>query len=585
MATLLPEGKQSFTNSAGAPLIGGKLFTYDAGTSTPRPTYLDAGTTAPNTNPIILDARGEATVFWDGVYKVILQDAAGAVIWTVDDVASTDTGLGTLRTDLGNTTDPDKGVALVGGAGRAVPNIASLRTLTKTGAQEAFVLGYYGKGDGGGGSYFLDSADGTSADNGGTVIVAADGGRWKLHLTGDVSVRQFGAKGDGVADDTTAIQAAIDSLPVRGGGVNIPSGKYKITRTLQVGDGSNLAASSRNSLRLNGSGPAPYFGAGGGTELTWAGAAGGTVLSYNGSGDGFGLDGVEIDCAGIAAVGLVIYSTRLSSYSNFAVRDFLSTGISLRIRTGPPGSVAFASGNHFQNWIATSIYENTRGIDIQGDYANNNDWHRNTFITGQTQVKRAAVGESYGAFLGFTDSNTWIECDLNVYGAGTGFGLFFNGAANPAYPENNFFYGCSIISMAFYEGPGFIGDNFFYGHTTKDGESIPTHPKLRGITDTGKLFGAFEFLRTVRTLGDYASYELSTTAGDARWSIQNNAVDGSSAGLNILYSVDGVSWVSMVVCTPGGEVRVNIPGVGLTAIGVGSANSAGPGFRQLRTPN
>lgn len=86
MATLLPEGKQSFTNSAGAPLIGGKLYTYDAGTSTPRATYQDAAGTVPNTNPIILDARGEATVFWSGNYKVVLKDAADVTIWSVDNV-------------------------------------------------------------------------------------------------------------------------------------------------------------------------------------------------------------------------------------------------------------------------------------------------------------------------------------------------------------------------------------------------------------------------------------------------------------------------------------------------------------------
>jgi hypothetical protein len=86
MATLLPEGKQSFSNSAGAPLVGGKVYTYDAGTSTPRPTYQDAAGTVPNTNPIVLDARGEATIFWNGNYKVILKDALDVTIWTVDNV-------------------------------------------------------------------------------------------------------------------------------------------------------------------------------------------------------------------------------------------------------------------------------------------------------------------------------------------------------------------------------------------------------------------------------------------------------------------------------------------------------------------
>jgi len=89
MAVLLPEGKQSFTTSAGLPLVGGRVSTFDAGTSTPRQTWSDANQTAPNANPVILDGRGEASIFWNGAYKVVLADAAGVTIWTQDNVSST----------------------------------------------------------------------------------------------------------------------------------------------------------------------------------------------------------------------------------------------------------------------------------------------------------------------------------------------------------------------------------------------------------------------------------------------------------------------------------------------------------------
>lgn len=83
-AVILPNPKVAFITSAGAPAVGYKVYTYDAGTLTPRATYLDAAGGASNTNPIILDARGEAVVYWDGSYKVILKDAADVTIWTVD---------------------------------------------------------------------------------------------------------------------------------------------------------------------------------------------------------------------------------------------------------------------------------------------------------------------------------------------------------------------------------------------------------------------------------------------------------------------------------------------------------------------
>jgi hypothetical protein len=85
--TVLPEGRQSFVYPNGDPLVGGKLYTFDAGTSTPRPTFTTAAGTIPNANPVILDARGEALIFWFGVYKVELRDASDNLIWTADDVS------------------------------------------------------------------------------------------------------------------------------------------------------------------------------------------------------------------------------------------------------------------------------------------------------------------------------------------------------------------------------------------------------------------------------------------------------------------------------------------------------------------
>lgn len=45
---------------------------------------------------------------------------------------------------------------------------------------------------------------------------------------GTINVKTFGAKGDGVADDTAAVQKAINSIPSSGGKVFIPAGTYMI---------------------------------------------------------------------------------------------------------------------------------------------------------------------------------------------------------------------------------------------------------------------------------------------------------------------------------------------------------------------
>ena len=98
------------------------------------------------------------------------------------------------------------------------------------------------------GVFQYDPTDTTSADNGGTIIVGADGRRWKRDFIGAVNIKWFGAKGDwnGVTgtDDTAAIQAALNSLPTMtysdpvqtytngGGEIFAPRGSYLVTDTL-----------------------------------------------------------------------------------------------------------------------------------------------------------------------------------------------------------------------------------------------------------------------------------------------------------------------------------------------------------------
>jgi hypothetical protein len=70
----------------GNSLAGGKVYTYVSGTSTNKTTYSDIEKTTPNANPVILDARGEAEIYLEGVYKIVLRDANDVLQWTLDPV-------------------------------------------------------------------------------------------------------------------------------------------------------------------------------------------------------------------------------------------------------------------------------------------------------------------------------------------------------------------------------------------------------------------------------------------------------------------------------------------------------------------
>lgn len=79
---------QRFVDNSGAPLVGGKLFTYVAGSTTPQATYTDSTGNTSNVNPIVLNARGECNCWVppNVAYKFVLTDASGNVLDTVDNV-------------------------------------------------------------------------------------------------------------------------------------------------------------------------------------------------------------------------------------------------------------------------------------------------------------------------------------------------------------------------------------------------------------------------------------------------------------------------------------------------------------------
>lgn len=96
--TVMPMPKYSAFDNNGDPLVGGLLFVYAAGTSTPATTYADVDLLVPNTNPIVLDAGGRATVFLAaGSYKFEQRTsiATGAtLVWTQDNITATGSGGG-----------------------------------------------------------------------------------------------------------------------------------------------------------------------------------------------------------------------------------------------------------------------------------------------------------------------------------------------------------------------------------------------------------------------------------------------------------------------------------------------------------
>jgi hypothetical protein len=125
--TVMPAPKYCAYDNNGDPLSGGLLEVFLAGTSTPATTYADVGLTTPNTNPIVLDAAGRATVFLaPGSYKFVQRTslALGAtIVWSQDNITS----VAPFNVDLD----------VVGIAGEALPPGASVYLSTGAGGTTA----------------------------------------------------------------------------------------------------------------------------------------------------------------------------------------------------------------------------------------------------------------------------------------------------------------------------------------------------------------------------------------------------------------------------------------------------------------
>ena len=134
-----------------------------------------------------------------------------------------------------------------------------------------------------------------------------------------VSVKDRGAVGDGVADDTAAIQGVFSGID-RGVTVFFPSGTYRVTRTLTIDSPDKKSA-------LYG---VAIIGCGRDTRLVWDGEAGGTMIREGGMGYSRWV-GLELDGAGKAAIGQHHFSTytfeTVHRKLHLAFRNFTKYGV------------------------------------------------------------------------------------------------------------------------------------------------------------------------------------------------------------------------------------------------------------------
>src|SRR5262245_14012852 len=81
MSLNIPNGERIFLDINGDPLNAGMIYFYTPNTTEPKDTWVDEHKTAINTNPVVLDQAGRAVIWGDGLYRQVVHDQFGNLVW------------------------------------------------------------------------------------------------------------------------------------------------------------------------------------------------------------------------------------------------------------------------------------------------------------------------------------------------------------------------------------------------------------------------------------------------------------------------------------------------------------------------
>lgn len=200
-----------------------------------------------------------------------------------------------------------------------VEDYNTLRKLA-TDALIAYVTGPVPGVPGIAGYFMLDLNDTTTPENGGTVIVDSRNRRWKrlVDSTQPVNVKWFGAVGDGVTDDTAALQTALNNSSLKR--LYLPTGNYKTSASLVMQNYVQLYGDGVSSMILS-----PVLASAGALLL-----GGHNQISAIGK-TGWSIRDIAFDNSGMTAFTEAVRCIWSLNSDNYKVRDctFITCGAAI----------------------------------------------------------------------------------------------------------------------------------------------------------------------------------------------------------------------------------------------------------------
>jgi hypothetical protein len=287
---------------------------------------------------------------------------------------------------------------------KTMADLVALRIPTINNRLSALVTGRVTENDGGGGLFFYDGSDATSTNLGTVFKPAASDGRWLRQYSGPLNVKWFGAVGDGVADDSPEIQAALtlaSTAPISKT-VFIPQGTYLCNTglTLTVGG-----------IRITGESSFTDASAGGSVLL-----AGGaiTLLTVGQTGPNIYVDLAEISNlildgnSDTGVDGLRTVNTHRSVFSNLYIKDFSDNGIQIEDEQ---------YSSHFKDIFVTGCNDGVNA-DVLNAQASQKIVFTNLQSESNTddgvQLRAAELFDFFGGAIQANDVGMRIEDSSNV---------------------------------------------------------------------------------------------------------------------------------------------------------------------------
>jgi len=292
LSALAGAGQQFFDNN-GNPLSGGKLYSYEAGTTTPQPTYTTAAGNIAHTNPIILNsagrvATGEIWLTAGQNYKFVLTTSTDVTIATWDNITGIN-GTGIASNAVNVQYDPPF-----------------------TGAVSTNV---------------------------------------EAKLSEQASIKDFGAVGNGTADNSTAIRDALQSGAQF---VYVPPGTYAMA--------SNISAAIATDVTFYGHGKIIYTGSNDNVN---------PLITIETGNNSLTVDGLSFDGDDKIAAGLVIRNSATPD-SNTLPNCTLSNNLLIRFRKNVAGvwsDGAYVTGSYQLVTIANNrvrLITRAAGVGVPG---------------------------------------------------------------------------------------------------------------------------------------------------------------------------------------------------------------------------